>query len=89
MMSRERVIKKCASAVSNASMIVQMRTSLRGLWSGGALFAGVTSYHPASLATTITMTLSVAGRLSEPHADSKIVSTRHLIVRFLRAENSR
>ena len=27
----------------------------------GALFVRATSYHPASLATTITMTLSIAG----------------------------
>ena len=66
-----------------------MRTSFRVFEGDGALFVAVTSYHPASLATTIAMTLSVAGRLSELHADGKIVSTRCVIVRFLRAEITR
>ena len=43
----------------HASMIVEMRTSFRIFGVDGALFAGVTPYHPASLVTTITLAVSV------------------------------
>ena len=40
-------------------MIVEVRTSFRIFGVDGALFAGVTPYHPASLVTIITLAVSV------------------------------
>ena len=67
-------------------MIVKMGTSLRVFGGDGALFTYVTCDHAGSLVTTITMTVSVAGRLSKVREDSETISTRQPDLRSLRAE---